>query len=141
MSDSNDKAYDPKDTKRLVAVTGAAGFLGSHICRALLRCGYTVRAVTRQGSGRKFPDDLSKRVELWPADVRNVESLNSAFQNADVVVHNAAIVTIGADPEDLARAVNLTGTRNVIKACVGNGVRRLVYIGSIHAFRAVFTVV
>ncbi len=134
MSDSNDKAYDPKDTKRLVAVTGAAGFLGSHICRALLRCGYTVRAVTRQGSSRKFPDDLSKRVELWPADVRNIESLNSAFQNADVVVHNAAIVTIGADPEDLARAVNLTGTRNAIKACVGNGVRRLVHIGSIHAF-------
>lgn len=134
MSDSGNKADYPKDTKRLVAVTGAAGFLGSHICRSLLRCGYTVRAVTRQGSSRKFPGDLSKRVELWPADVRNVESLNLAFQNADVVVHSAAIVTIGADPEDLARAVNLTGTRNAIKACVGNGVRRLVYIGSIHAF-------
>ena len=134
MSDSNDKAYGPKDTKRLVAVTGAAGFLGSHICRALLRCGYTVRAVTRQGSSRKFPDDLNKRVELWPADIRNVESLNLAFQNTDAVVHNAAMVTIGTDPEDLVRAVNLTGTRNVIKACVDNGVRRLVHIGSIHAF-------
>lgn len=134
MSDSNDKAYYPKDTKRLVAVTGAAGFLGSHICRALLRCGYTVRAVTRQGSSRKFPDDLSKRVELRPADVRDVESLNSAFQNADAVVHTAAIVTIGADPENLARAVNLTGTRNAIQACVDNGVHRLVHIGSIHVF-------
>ena len=38
--------------------------------------------------------------------------LNSAFQNADAVVHTAAMVTIGADPEDLVRAVNLTGTRN-----------------------------
>jgi nucleoside-diphosphate-sugar epimerase len=94
-----------QDTGITVAVTGAAGFLGSHICRALLRCGYAVRAVTREGSSRKFPDDLSKRVELRPADVRNAESLNSAFQNADVVVHNAAIVTVDADPEGLTEAV------------------------------------
>ncbi len=123
-----------QDTGITVAVTGAAGFLGSHICRALLQCGYAVRAVTREGSNRKFPDDLIKRVELRPADVRNAESLNSAFQNADVVVHNAAIVTVDADPEGLAGAVNLTGTRNVIKACIDNGVRRLIHISSIHAF-------
>ena len=63
------------DTGITVAVTGAAGFLGSHICRALLRCGYAVCAVTREGSQRKFPADLSKRVELRSADVRNAESL------------------------------------------------------------------
>ena len=117
-----------------VAVTGAAGFLGSHICRALLRCGYAVRAVTREGSSRKLPDDLSTRVELRPADVRNVASLNAAFRDADAVVHSAAIVKIDADPEGLTRAVNLTGTQNVIKTCIDNGVRRLVHIGSMHGF-------
>lgn len=127
-----------RNTDITVAVTGAAGFLGSHICRALLQCGYAVRAVTRQGSSRKFPDDLSQRVELRPADVRSVDSLNSAFRDAHAVVHNAAIVTIDADPEGLARAVNLTGTQNAIKACVDNGVSRLVHISSIHAFSSLY---
>ena len=123
-----------RNTDITVAVTGAAGFLGSHICRALLRCGYAVRAVTRQGSSRKFPDDLSGQVELRPADVRNVESLNAVFRDVHAVVHNAAIVTTEADPEGLVRAVNLTGTRNAIEACVDNGVSRLVHISSTHAF-------
>ena len=123
-----------EDTDSTVAVTGAAGFLGSHICRALLRCGYAVCAVEYEGSKHKFPADLSKQVELRPADVRNPESLNQAFQNVHAVVHNAAIVTIDADPEGLADAVNLTGTRNVIQACISNGVHRLVHISSIHAF-------
>ena len=123
-----------EDTDSTVAVTGAAGFLGSHICRALLRCGYAVCAVEHESSKRKLPADLSKQVELRPADVRNPESLNQAFQNVHAVVHNAAIVTIDADPEGLADAVNLTGTRNVIQACISNGVHRLVHISSIHAF-------
>ena len=122
------------DTGSTVAVTGAAGFLGSHICRALLQCGYVVRAVTCEGSNRKLPADLGEQVELQPADVRDPESLNRAFQNVHAVVHSAEIVTIDADPEGLADEVNLTGTRNVIQACIGNGVRRLVHISSVHAF-------
>ena len=122
------------DTGGTVAVTGAADFLGSHICRALLHCGYAVRAVTREGSNRKLPDDLREQVELQPADVRNPESLNQAFQHAHAVVHSADIMTVDADPKGLADEVNLTGTRNVIQACICNGVHRLVHISSIHAF-------
>lgn len=117
-----------------VAVTGAADFLGSHICRALLHGGYAVRAVTREGSNRKLPDDLSEQVELQPADIRNPESLNQAFQHAHAVVHSADIMTVDADPKGLADEVNLIGTRNVIQACIGTGVRRLVHISSVHAF-------
>ena len=122
------------DTGGIVAVTGAAGFLGSHICRALLQCEYAVRAVTREDSDSKLPDDLSGQVELQPADVRDPESLNQAFQSAHAVVHTAEIVTIDADPKGLADEVNLTGTRNVIQACIGSGVHRLVHISSVHAF-------
>jgi len=122
------------DTDNTVAVTGAADFLGSHICRALLHCGYAVRAVTREGSNGKLPDDLSEQVELQSADVRNPESLNQAFQHAHAVVHSADIMTVDADPKGLADEVNLIGTRNVIQACIGTGVRRLVHISSIHAF-------
>ena len=121
-------------TDSTVAVTGAADFLGSHICRALLHCGYAVRAVTREDSNRQLPADLSEQVELRTADVRNPESLNQALQNAHAVVHSAEVVTIDADPTGLADEINLTGTRNVIQACIGNGVHRLVHISSIHAF-------
>ncbi|MYK41764.1 MAG: SDR family NAD(P)-dependent oxidoreductase [Gemmatimonadetes bacterium] len=122
------------DTDNTVAVTGAADFLGSHICRALLHCGYAVRAVTHEGSNGKLPDDLSEQVELQSADVRNPESLNQAFQHAHAVVHSADIMTVDADPNGLADEVNLIGTRNVIQACIGTGVRRLVHISSVHAF-------
>ncbi len=121
-------------TDSTVVVTGAAGFLGSHICRALLHCGYAVRAVTHESSKRKLPTDLSDQVELQPADVRNPESLNQAFQHAHAVVHSADIMTVDADPKGLADEINLMGTRNVIQACIGTGVRRLVHISSIHAF-------
>ena len=123
-----------RDTGGTVAVTGAADFLGSHICRALLHCGYAVRAVTHEGSNGKLPDDLSEQVELQPADVRNPESLNQAFQHAHAVVHSADIMTVDSDPKGLADEVNLIGTRNVIQACIGTGVRRLVHISSVHAF-------
>ena len=122
------------DTDSTVAVTGAADFLGSHICRALLHGGYAVRAVTREGSNRKLPEDLSEQVELRSADIRDPESLSQAFQNAHAVVHSAEIVTIDADPKGLADDVNLTGTRNVIQACISSGVLRMVHISSIHAF-------
>ena len=111
------------DTGGTVAVTGAADFLGSHICRALLHCGYAVHAVTHKGSNRNLPGDLSKQVELRSADIRDPESLNQVFQNVHAVVHSAELVTIDADSEGLADEVNLTGTRNVIQACIGNGVR------------------
>ena len=123
-----------EDTGSTVVVTGAADFLGSHICRALLHRGYAVRAVTCEDSNRKLPDDLSAQVELQPADVRDPESLNQGFQNVHAVIHNAEIVTIDVDPKGLADEINLTGTRNVIQACVANGVHRLVHISSIRAF-------
>lgn len=123
-----------EDTGGTVAVTGAADFLGSHICRALLHGGYAVRAITREGSNGKLPDDLSDQVELQPADVCNPESLHQAFQHAHAVVHSADIMTVDTDPKGLADEVNLIGTRNVIQACIGTGVRRLVHISSIHAF-------
>lgn len=122
------------DTANTVAVTGAADFLGSHICRALLHGGYAVRAITREGSNGKLPDDLSDQVELQPADVCNPESLHQAFQHAHAVIHSADIMTVDTDPKGLADEVNLIGTRNVIQACIGTGVRRLVHISSIHAF-------
>ena len=117
-----------------VAVTGAGGFLGRHICLALLQRGCKVRAVTRANSQHKLPGELRGQVETAPADVRSPQSLNKALQDVWAVVHCAALVLTRDDPEGRAEQVNLGGARNVVNACIGNGVRRLVHVSSIHAF-------
>ena len=117
-----------------VAVTGADGFLGGHVCRALLRRGYAVRAVIYRCSDRQLPEDVRTRVESRTADVRDLGSLHAALRGSESVVHCAAAVTIDDDPGGLAAAVNVTGTRNVVAACTAVGARRLVHVSSIHAF-------
>ena len=115
-------------------MTGAGGFLGGHVCRALLERGYRVRAVTHSGGNGAPPDDVCVRVEHHPADIRDPDSVAAALHEVDAVIHAAATVRIDRDPEGMARAVNLGGTRNVIAACIAGGVRKLVHVSSIHAF-------
>ena len=117
-----------------VAVTGASGFLGGHVCRALQERGYPVRAVTQARGDGTPPDDVGATVEQRPAEIRDPDSVAAALRGADTVIHTAAAVRIDRDPEGTAHAVNLGGTRNVIAACIAGGVRKLVHVSSIHAY-------
>ena len=115
-------------------MTGAGGFLGGHVCRVLLERGCRVRAVTHAGGDDVPPEDVVARVEECPAEVRDPDSVEAALRGVDAVVHTAAAVRVDRDREGEAYAVNLGGTRNVVAACIGGGVRRLVHVSSIHAF-------
>ena len=117
-----------------IAVTGATGFLGQHVCRSLLERGATVRAVVHRGSDCALPVDLAAAVQAQAVDVRDADSLEPAFAGMDAVVHCAARVIVESDPEGLADTTNATGTANVIEACVANEVRKLVHVSSVHAF-------
>jgi dihydroflavonol-4-reductase len=73
-------------------------------------------------------------VEKARGDVLQPETLREAFAGADVVFHLAARISIEGDPDGQVRAINVEGTRNVVEACLGVGVQRLIHFSSFHAF-------
>ena len=117
-----------------VAVTGAGGFLGGHVCRILLDHGFSVVGIVRSGSDRKLPRDLDGRIEMRDTDLLDPSSVFAATEGADAVIHAAALVSIQSGTAKAAVDTNLNGTLNVIEACKGNGVGKLIHISSVHAF-------
>ena len=114
-----------------VVVTGAAGHVGGNLVRALLAKQKHVRALIHHD--RRALEGLD--VEVLRGDVVDPASLRSAFEGALAVYHAAGIVSIQADDRRLIEAVNVTGTRNVVRACLDCGVERLIHFSSIHALR------
>ena len=110
-------------------VTGATGFVGSAVARALCGAGWQVRALTRAGSDRRNLRELP--LELAPGDLGDMRSLEEAAAGCEVLFHVAADYRLGvADPGQLYRA-NVEGTRNVLDAARRTGVRRVVYTSSV----------
>jgi dihydroflavonol-4-reductase len=110
-------------------VTGATGHVGANLVRALLAQGRRVRALIH--INRRAIEGLD--VEIVEGDVCDVASLRGAFNGAEVVYHLAARISISMGEWPLLERINVTGTRNVVEACLRSGVRRLVHFSSIHA--------
>ncbi|MCM6774720.1 NAD-dependent epimerase/dehydratase family protein [Nocardia sp. CDC159] len=112
-----------------VAVTGAAGFLGTNLLHQLVQRGHEVTAIDRTvPSG---PDD--PRIRWLTADVLDPTSMRAALDGVEVVYHLVAVITL-AHRSDLAWRVNTEGVRVVAQAARAVGVRRMVHASSIHAF-------
>ena len=112
-------------------VTGAAGYLGGYLVRALKTLGCEVRAVDLRPA---FADDPEVRTVV--ADVRDADALATAMDGADTVFHAAALLTIlkVARPAVRQRVwdVNVGGAEAVIAACRRAGVGRLVHTSSVN---------
>ena len=120
-----------------VLVIGGAGFIGSHVVEELLK-GEAGQVVVYDNFTRGKAEYLSASLEdprciVFPhgGDVRDVDLLNDAMQDADCVVHLAAMWLLHCkDYPRTAFHVNVEGTFNVLEACVKNKVERLVYSSS-----------
>ena len=106
-------------------VTGANGFLGSHIVTELLAQNFQVRTLTR----RKSEGGNASDVERFYGDIRDYDMIERAFAGVDVVHHTAAISGIWGDWKKY-HSTNTVGTRNVVQACLQHQVPRLVYTSS-----------
>jgi dihydroflavonol-4-reductase len=110
-------------------VTGATGFVGAAVTRALLGGQWQVRVLARRGSDRRNLRNLD--VEVCEGDLGDSSSLERGAQGCDGLFHVAADYRLGApDPAQLYR-VNVEGTRNVLNAAQRAGVRRIVYTSSV----------
>jgi dihydroflavonol-4-reductase len=110
-------------------VTGANGFLGSAVVRALLAEGTAVRALVRRGSDRRNLAGLD--VEIADGDVTDLESLRRAAAGCTAVFHVAADYRLWvADPKPMYRA-NVDGSLNVLEAAASAGATRMVYTSSV----------
>jgi dihydroflavonol-4-reductase len=110
-------------------VTGANGFLGSAVVRALLADGTAVRALVRRGSDRRNLAGLD--LETAEGDVTDPESLRRAAGGCTAVFHVAADYRLWvADPKPMYRA-NVDGSLNVLEAAASAGAARMVYTSSV----------
>jgi nucleoside-diphosphate-sugar epimerase len=108
-----------------VLVTGGTGFVGSAVVRLLAARGDGVRVLAR-GETRA---DLPAGVEVVRADIADPSAVRAAAEGCDAVVHTAAKAGVGGPAHEYVRA-NVDGTRAVITACRGAGIRRLVHTSS-----------
>ena len=123
---------------RPVLITGAGGFIGSHLTERLLKMGAHVRALIysdregRTGYLSKVPEEHKDRLQLCFGNIRDASFVNAVTRGMDTVFHLAAstsVVYSYSNPDDTV-ITNVTGTLNVCSACRHEGVRRLVHTSS-----------
>lgn len=130
MQTSHQPSVLPKLPGRSALVTGGAGFIGSHLVRALLAKGLAVRVLDDLSSGHLV--NVPEGVEFVRGSVEDVEQVHRAMSGCEHVFHLAAMVSVPqsvSDPEGSFR-INVIGTENVIRAATKAGVQSMVYTSS-----------
>ena len=126
-------ASAPKLKGARVLLTGAAGFVGSAVARALRREGAVLRVLVRPTSPRTNLDDLEAQVAI--GDIRDSRAVEQALEGCRHLFHVAADYRLWArDPEEIVRN-NVAGVTGVMEAALAAGVERVVYTSSVATLR------
>ena len=116
-------------------ITGVAGFIGSHLARALVERGDSVRGLDNFATGKR--ENLAGvEVELSEVDLRDKDGVKAACEGMDLVLHEGALPSVPRSVEDpvTSHAVNLVGTLNVLEGARAAGVKRVVFAASSSAY-------
>src|SRR5882724_1059937 len=112
-----------------ILVTGAAGFIGSHLSNAILNEGHKLRIVDNFATGKRQNLANLSRAEFIEGDISDAETAAAIVQGIEVVFHEAAIPSVArslAEPMATHKA-NVNGTINLLLAARDAGVRRFIY--------------
>lgn len=118
-----------------VLVTGADGFIGSHLTEALVRSGHDVRAFVYYNSFSSWgwldrsPKEIKSRLDIFLGDIRDPHGVKVAMQGCDIVLHLAALIAIpySYHSPDSFVETNIRGTLNVLQAARELGVSRVIH--------------
>jgi NAD dependent epimerase/dehydratase len=118
-----------------VLVTGADGFIGSHLVEALVRAGYGVKAFVYYNSFNSLgwleavPQEVLDGAEIFTGDIRDPHGVKSAAQNCDAILHLAALIGIpfSYHSPDAYVDTNVRGSLNVLQAARELGIRKIVH--------------
>lgn len=117
-----------------ILVTGGSGFLGKNIVKELLASDSPINpAKIRVFDIKPFNGIQNNKITFLQGDIRNYGDVEKACDDVSLVIHSAAIIDWGIQPEKVVFAINVNGTENVIKACLKNKVPNLVYTSSLDA--------
>ncbi len=121
--------------KKKVLVTGAGGFIGSHLVEKLVKLGAFVRAFVRYNSRNNWgliellPKHIQESLEIFVGDLKDPEAVRKAVKGCDIVFHVGALIAIPysyINPLDFVQT-NIGGTANVLNACKDYGVEKIIH--------------
>ena len=118
-----------------VLITGADGFIGSHLTESLVREGYSVRAFVMYNSFNSWgwldhaSAEIKKNIEIFAGDIRDPHGVNDAMRGCDAVIHLAALIAIpySYHSPDTYVDTNVKGTLNVLQAARKLGIKRVIH--------------
>ena len=113
-------------------VTGATGHVGNVLVKELYNKGHQVTSLVLQDD--KFKNIIEPYTEIIEGNILDYDLLKENIKEYDVVYHLAGIVEIGSGKKKKLHSINVGGTKNILKVCQENKIKRLVYTSSVHAF-------
>ncbi|MFX0013360.1 MAG: NAD-dependent epimerase/dehydratase family protein [Promethearchaeota archaeon] len=118
------KNHDLKEEENIYLVTGACGFVGSHLVDSLVSQGHYVKATDLKNANRIYLPS-SENIEFIPADLTKPQDISQILDGVTIVYHPAGIFRFGAPP-NLLYKVNVEGTRNLLSAALSQNISHII---------------
>jgi NAD dependent epimerase/dehydratase len=121
------------DKNKLVLVTGADGFIGSHLTEFLVNAGYSVRVFVYYNSFNSYgwldtiPDEVKSKIQFFSGDIRDPNGVRESMKGVDIVFHLAALIAIpfSYHSPDSYIDTNVKGTMNILQSARDHNIKRV----------------